>query len=431
MKVLVIGSGGREHALCWKISQGREVGKIYCAPGNAGTSEAAENVDVSAEDLKGLLKFALENKIDLTVVGPEVPLVMGIVDLFEKNGLRIFGPCKAAAMLEGSKAFAKEVMVSAGVPTARFEILDESYSDKKIGEVVSRFDSAAVKADGLAAGKGVFICRDKAEIWSAIDKIFSEKAFGGAGKKIVIEELLDGEEASMLAFCDGKTAKLMVSSQDYKRIFDEDWGDNTGGMGAYAPAPVTEGLDAEIMKKVFVPVLAEMTRRGCPYKGVLYAGLMIKKGENGRRDFKVLEFNARFGDPETQAMLPLLESDLAGVMEACIRGLLGSFDLKWKKGAACCVVLSSKGYPGKYKTGIEIFGLDAAKNDGNVAVFHAGTKEAGGKVVTNGGRVIGVTGTGLSIRVAIDNAYKGVSEISFEGMHFRKDIGRRALGKGA
>ncbi len=422
MEILVVGSGGREHALCWKLLQSKKVKKIYCAPGNAGTAEIAENVAISADDIPKLLDFAIQNKIDLTVVGPEAPLVAGIVDEFEKNCLGIFGPSRAAAMLEGSKRFAKDVMIAAGVPTARYQIvmgIDEAQ------EAVGNFEKAAVKADGLAAGKGVVICNSRSEIMGAVNRLMQDSIFGEAAKSILIEELLEGEEASILAFCDGKTAKLMVSSQDHKRIFGNDKGANTGGMGAYAPAPIVKGMEGEILQKVFFPVLEEMRKRGAPFKGVLYAGLMVKGG-----GFKVLEFNARFGDPEAQPVLSLLESDLVDAMLACIEGRLGETELKWKNGAACCVVVAARGYPEKYEKGKKISGLAEAKKAKNVVVFHAGTKSVDGSAVTDGGRVLGVTGTGASIKEAISNAYAGVSRISFEGMQFRGDIGKRALERG-
>ncbi|MEK6958335.1 MAG: phosphoribosylamine--glycine ligase [archaeon] len=421
MKVLVIGSGGREHALVWKLSQSKRVKKIFCAPGNAGTAELAENVPIDAEDIDALLNFAVKNKIDLTVVGPEGPLVNGVVDAFEKKGLRIFGPSQKAALIEGSKAFSKEVMVAAGVKTAAYKVIvgiDEA--QMSLGD----FEKAAVKADGLASGKGVFICNSKSEIMGAVNKLLQEKIFGDAGSRIVVEELLEGEEASILAFCDGKNVKLMVSSQDHKRIFDNDKGANTGGMGAYSPAPVVEGLEKRIEKEVMLPVMKELAKRGAPYKGVLYAGLMIKG-----KDFKVLEFNARFGDPETQVVIPRLENDLVDVLEACIDGKLDKIDLKWREGSACCVVLASKGYPDKYEKGKIIEGLDNVKAFKDVFVFHAGTALKDGKILTSGGRVLGVTGLGKSIKEAIANAYTGVSQIDFEGMQFRADIGKKAINR--
>ncbi|HZX19784.1 MAG TPA: phosphoribosylamine--glycine ligase [archaeon] len=421
MKILIIGSGGREHALAWKISKSPKVKSIFCAPGNAGTLEFGKNIPIDQENISRLLEFAKKEKIDLTVVGPEAPLVEGIVDEFEKAGLKIFGPRANAAIIEGSKSFAKEIMEKANVPTAAYKVItgiDEAQMD------LDEFDKAAVKADGLAAGKGVFICNSKSEIMGAVNKLLQEKLFGGASSRIVVEELLDGEEASILAFCDGKNVKMMVSAQDHKRIFDNDKGSNTGGMGAYSPAPIVNGLEERIKKEVMQPVVDQMRKRETPYKGILYAGLMVKNG-----NFKVLEFNARFGDPECQCIIPRLENDLVDVMEACISGTLDKIDLKWKKDPACCVVIASGGYPEKYAKGIEIFGLKNASAVENVIVFHAGTKFENGKVVTNGGRVLGVVGIGKNIKDAIDTAYKGVAKINFEKMHFRKDIGKRALGR--
>ncbi len=421
MRILVIGSGGREHALCWKLSQSRNIEKIFCAPGNAGTAEIAENVSILGDDIQKLAEFALREKIGLTVVGPEAPLVSAIVDEFEKKGLKIFGPSAGAAMIEGSKAFAKEIMVSAGVPTARFEVVT-SIDEAQV--IVDEFpNGAAVKADGLAQGKGVIICRSQPEIMGAVNKLMQESIFEGAGKKILVEELLDGEEASILAFCDGKTAKLMVPAQDHKRVFDGDKGQNTGGMGAYAPAPIAAGREKEFLQKIFLPVLSEMRKRGIPYKGVLYAGLMMKG-----KDLRVLEFNARFGDPEAQVVLPLLEGDLVEIMLACTEGRLEKANFHFSDRAACCVVMASRGYPEKYGKGMEIEGLGNAKAFKNVIVFHAGTKSEGGKMLTDGGRVLGVTGTGHSVMEAIENAYTGVSQIHFDGAHYRTDIGKKGVG---
>ncbi len=419
MKILVIGSGGREHTICWKLSQSKKVEKIFSAPGNAGTLEVGENIDISSNDSVALLEFAKKENIDLTVVGPEDPLVNGIVDIFEKEGLRIFGPNKAAALLEGSKAFSKEVMISAGVPTAKYV---ELTSLCNVQEKIKEFDKAAVKADGLAAGKGVLICNSKKEIEKALQKILDDKAFGSAGNKVVVEELLEGEEASILAFCDGKNVKMMVSSQDHKRAFDGDSGLNTGGMGAYSPAPVVEEMEEKIKVEVMQPMVDEMAKRGASYKGILYAGLMIKDGS-----YKVLEFNCRFGDPETQCILPRLESDLVEIFEACIDEKLNETKVEWKKESACCVVMASGGYPEEYKKGKIINGIKEANLIENVTVFHAGTKKENNKVLTNGGRVLGVTGLGNSIKDAIDSAYLGVEKINFEKAQFRKDIGQKAL----
>ena len=418
MKVLIIGSGGREHTLAWKISQSKKVKKIYCAPGNAGTALIGENVPIN-EDISALIEFAKKESIDLTIVGPEAPLVNGVVDAFEKENLRIFGPSQKAAMLEGSKDFCKEVMTSAGVPTAKYKTIT-SIEEKE--SILAEFDKAAVKADGLAAGKGVLLCKSKEEISNALDQILSDKAFGSAGNKVVVEEFLEGEEASILAFCDGKNVKLMVSSQDHKRALDGDNGLNTGGMGAYSPAPVAEGLESRIEKEIIQPMVDEMQKRGTPYKGILYAGLMISGNE-----IKVIEFNARFGDPETQVVVTRMDFDIIDAFNACIDGTLNQLELKWKSESACCVVMASGGYPEAYEKGKEIFGIKEADAVRGVTVFHAGTKLDKEKILTSGGRVLGVTGLGKGIKEAIETAYKGVEKISFEGAHYRKDIGRRAL----
>lgn len=419
MKVLIVGRGGREHVLAWKLSQSPKIKRIFCAPGNAGTDRIGENVNIQADDIPALLKFAKEKEIELTIVGPEAPLVNGIVDEFQKNDLKIFGPTAKAAMIEGSKEFSKEIMKEARIPTAEFITVTKK---EEIDSVLEKFDKAAVKANGLAAGKGVLLCNSKEEIKAALEKNLIEKAFGDASSKVVVEELLEGEEASIMAFCDGKNVKMMVSSQDHKRALDNDEGQNTGGMGAYSPAPVVEGLEERIKKEVMQPVVDEMKRRGTPYIGILYAGLMIKDG-----NFKVLEFNARFGDPESQCVIPRLEDDLSEVILSCLHGELYNFDLKWKKDPACCVVIASRGYPGSYEKGKEIIGIENADAFENVHVFHAGTKLDGSRVLTNGGRVLGVTGLGETIKEAVDNAYKGVSQIKFDEMHYRKDIGKRAL----
>jgi phosphoribosylamine--glycine ligase len=421
MKVLVIGSGGREHALVWKLSKSPRVKKIFAAPGNAGTALLAENVDISSEDLPGLLKFARENGIDLTLVGPEAPLTLGIVDLFKANDLRVFGPSKFAAQLEGSKSFSKQAMMRFGVPTAEYaEFTDpaaaKEYLRKKPVPIV-------VKADGLAAGKGVIVALTQKEALDAVDSIMVAKEFGDAGNLIVIEEFLEGEEASFLAFCDGKTVVPMDSSQDHKRAYDNDAGPNTGGMGAYCPAPVvTPALFAEIMEKVMKPMVEGMAREGNPYVGILYGGIMIKDGRP-----KVLEFNCRFGDPECQPLVIRLKSDLVDVIEACLEGRLHEITLEWDPRATVCVVMASEGYPGNYPKGVAIEGLDEAAKIPDVVVFHAGTKEKDGKIVTNGGRVLGVTALGSTVAEAIENAYKAVKVIHWPGAHFRTDIGRKAL----
>lgn len=421
MKVLVVGSGGREHALVWKISQSPKVDKIFCAPGNAGTAELAENVNIKSEDIQSLKKFAAEKKIDLTVVGPEVPLVAGIANEFEKEGLKIFGPKKEAAIIEGSKVFAKQFMIKYKIPTAQAGIFDKSEDALRyIDEVGS---PVVVKADGLAAGKGVIVCKTKEEAVSAVKSIMEEKKFGKAGDRVVIEDCLTGEEASIIAITDGKSIIPLASSQDHKRVFDGDKGPNTGGMGAYSPTPlVTDQLVKMIDQKVLKPFVSGMSKSGIPYRGVIYAGIMVT--EDGP---KVLEFNCRFGDPETQPILIRMKSDIVPILEAAADGNLAGKAIEWDSKAAVCVVLASGGYPDKYEKGIPISGLDKAEQSKNAVVFHAGTKLVDGNVVTLGGRVLGVTALGDSIKSAIDNTYKVVSEISFKDMHYRKDIGKKAL----
>ncbi|MBL7130345.1 MAG: phosphoribosylamine--glycine ligase [Candidatus Omnitrophica bacterium] len=421
MKVLVVGSGGREHALVWKIAQCKDVKKIFAAPGNAGIAEIAQCVDIDAGDISGLVKFAKDNRIGLTVAGPEAPLVKGIVDEFEKANLRIFGPTALAARLEASKVFAKQIMIKSRVPTANCEIFDDPQQAK---DYIKNIDMpVVVKADGLAQGKGVIMAQTQQEAVEAVASIMEEKIFGESGKQVIIEECLIGQEASILVFCDGEDFIPLASSQDHKRIFDNDEGPNTGGMGAYSPAPIiTEKLMKQILNKIIRPVVGEMSKIGCPYKGVLYTGLMIT--DEGP---KVLEFNVRFGDPETQAILPRLNSDLVKVMQAVIDEELNSMKLSWAKESCVCVVLSSGGYPGKYQKGKQIFGLDEFKDKEEVVFFHAGTKLDNGKVLTNGGRVLGVTALGKTIEEAIKKSYQAVAKIKFEGMHFRRDIGARAL----
>jgi len=422
MKILVIGSGGREHALVWKIAQSPKVDKIYCAPGNAGTAGLAENVDLKAEDVSGLKKFARDKKIDLTVVGPEAPLVAGIVNQFEKEGLRIFGPRSEAAAIEGSKVFSKQFMVKYEIPTAASAI----FSDPN--EALDYIDQIGaplvVKADGLAAGKGVVVCQTKQEAVAAVKLIMEKKEFGKAGDKVIIEECLIGEEVSILAFTDGKSIIPLASSQDHKRVFDNDEGPNTGGMGAYSPAPiVTERLMEEIYLLVLKPFVSGMQEEGIVYKGVIYAGVMVtKKGP------LVLEFNARFGDPETQPILMRMKGDIVPIFEAIIDGKLDDRLIEWDEKAAVCVVLAAGGYPGHYEKGIPIEGLDRIDQLENVVVFHAGTKlESSKQIVTNGGRVLGVTALGGSIKFAIKKAYQAVDMLHFKGMHYRKDIGKKAL----
>jgi len=421
MKVLVVGGGGREHALAWKISQSPKVSKIYCAPGNAGISEQAALVPIMANDLNGLLDFALKEKIDLTVVGPEEPLTRGIVDLFESRGLSIFGASQKAAEIEGSKAFAKEMMKKYRIPSASYEVFEDR--QRAIDYVRNQGAPIVVKADGLAAGKGVILCKTVEEAIRSVDQMMVEKIFGEAGHKVVIEEYLTGEEASYLAFTDGKAILPLASSQDHKAVFEGDEGPNTGGMGAYSPAPVvTEEVHERIIEKVLRPIIYGMNEEGRPYKGVIYAGLMIHNGHP-----KVLEFNARFGDPETQPVLMRMKGDLIPILEACIQGHLSRCRIDWENKASVCVVMASKGYPGDYEKGKVIEGLKEVSKMEDVFVFHAGTAFADGKMVTNGGRVFGVTGLGEDIPKAIERTYHAVKKISWEGVHYRKDIGYRAL----
>ena len=421
MKVLVVGGGGREHALVWKIGQSPKVSKIYCAPGNAGISEQASIVPLKANDLNGLLEVASKEKVDLTIVGPEEPLTKGIVDLFESKGLTIFGASQKAAEIEGSKAFAKEMMKKYHIPTAFYEIF---YEPKEAKNYIRKQGAPiVVKADGLAAGKGVIICRTVEEALKSIDQIMVEKIFGEAGNRVVVEECLVGEEASYLAFTDGKAILPMASSQDHKPIFDRDQGPNTGGMGAYSPAPiVTDEVHEKIIEKILRPIIQGMGEEGRSYKGVLYAGLMIHEGHP-----KVLEFNARFGDPETQPVLMRMKGDIIPILEACIKGTLSECQIQWDSRAAVCVVMASKGYPGDYEKGKPISGLKEVSRMEDVFVFHAGTASKDGQMITNGGRVLGVTGLGRDIPRAIEKTYQAVKKVSWEGAHYRTDIGQKAL----
>ena len=412
MRILVVGSGGREHVLIWKLAQSKSVNKIYAAPGNGGVAELAECVDIKADDIGGLLDFAIKKKIDLTVVGPEIALVAGIVDAFEEKGLKIFGPSRAAAQLEGSKNFAKEFMARHNVPTAKFKTFDNAKEAKSYLQEVEV--PVVVKADGLAAGKGVIICKTIKEAQDAIDLIMEQRAFKEAGKRVVVEECLEGEEASILAIGDGDNFIMLDSSQDHKRIFDQDQGPNTGGMGAYSPAPVvSQELFIRIASGVIAPVIEGMKKEGNEFKGVLYAGIMVTKDGP-----KVLEFNVRFGDPETQAILPRLKSDLVDIMLAAIDGKLDKINLEWEGKACVCVVMVSGGYPGSYEKGKVISGLEDAGTQEGVVVFHAGTKQKNGKILTSGGRVLGVTGLGTGIKDAIDNTYKAVEKIDFPKRHW-------------
>ena len=421
MRILVVGSGGREHALVWKIVQSKLVDKIFCAPGNGGIAQIAECIDIKADDDCALVEFALKEKIDLTVVGPEAALSIGIADLFEKSGLKIFGPCKQAARLEASKIFSKELMAKYKVPTARFQIFDNPYSAKKYIEEIGV--PCVVKADGLAAGKGVVVAQSVEEAKIAVASMMENKVFGYAGENVIIEECLSGQEASILVITDSKEVVALATSQDHKRAFDYDQGPNTGGMGAYSPAPVvTPGILKEIKEKIIYRAIDGLAKEGIDYRGVLYAGIMLTK-----EGPKTLEFNVRFGDPETEAILPRLKSDLVEVMLATVEGKLNKVrTLEWDSRPCVCVVCASKGYPGDYSKDKEITGLDEAAKIKDVVVFHAGTKKTGDKIVTNGGRVLGVTALGGTIKEAISKTYEAVGKINFEGMHYRKDIASKS-----
>lgn len=417
MKVLVIGSGGREHTIVWKLNQSDKVSKIYCAPGNGGISDIAECVPISVMDFSALTAFAKENKIDLTVVAPDDPLAAGAVDAFEAEGLRAFGPNKAAAIIEGSKAFSKDLMKKYNIPTAKYEVFDNSADAISYIKNNNEFP-IVVKADGLALGKGVIIAETFNEAESAVHEIMDDKVFGAAGGKVVVEEFLVGPEISVLAFTDGKTLKPMVSAQDHKRAYDNDQGLNTGGMGTFSPSRIyTDEIAKECMENIFIPTMNAMNSEGRTFKGVLYFGLMKTK-----HGVKVIEYNCRFGDPETQVVLPRLKSDLFDIFNAVIDERLDEIEIEWEDNAAVCVVLASGGYPQSYEKGYEINGLDVAEKAGAL-VFHAGTKFENGVYKTNGGRVLGVTATGNNLDDAIKEAYKFVELVSFKDMHFRKDIG--------
>jgi len=423
MKVLVIGGGGREHALVWKIAQSPLVTQIYCAPGNPGTAQLAVNVPIKVEEIDKLLGFAKAEGIDLAVVGPELPLSLGIVDLFREYGVTIFGPSRAAARIEASKAFSKDLMKKYNIPTAAYGV----FTDVPSAEAFIRQTGApiVVKADGLAAGKGVIIAQTEAEAVAAVQEMLSGNAFGEAGSRVVIEEFLTGEEASFLAITDGKNVIPLASAQDHKAIFDGDKGPNTGGMGAYSPAPVvTPEIHRKAMEQVVQRAVDGMAAEGCPYQGILYAGLMVKDGE-----VKTLEFNARFGDPECQPLLMRMKSDLVPLLLAVAEGDLSGRQIEWHDQAAICVVLAAEGYPGDYPKGDAITGIEAAETLEQVKVFHAGTAEKDGAVITAGGRVLGVTALGEEVAAAIAQAYRAVDRISWRGMQYRSDIGRKALNR--
>ena len=421
MKLLVIGGGGRELAIAWRLSQSPRVTKIFCAPGNPGTASIATNVAVAADDVEGLFAFARKERIDFTVVGPEIPLVKGVVDLFTKNGLKIFGPTQSAARLEGSKVFMKEMLVKAGIPTAHYKAFTDAAS------AIAHLDAAefplVIKADGLAAGKGVLVTDSKEEAREFINAAMGKKVFGDSGDTIIIERFLPGEEASYIVVADGTSFVPLASAQDHKRIFDGDTGPNTGGMGAYSPAPVvTKEVDEKIRRKVIAPLIKTMREEGCPFTGFLYAGIMVSNGEP-----YVLEFNVRLGDPEAQPLMFRYHGDLLALLEAAVAGNVASVTPEWKNDAAVCVVIASRGYPAEFEKGFPIDGLNAEAE--NVVVFHAGTKAEGGRTVTAGGRVLGVTAAGSTIEEAAKLAYKRAAAIKFKDMFYRKDIAHRAINR--
>ncbi len=421
-KVLVIGQGGREHALVWKLAQSPEINKIFAVPGNPGIAGLAECVDIGAGEVDKLLEFALANKIDLTVVGPEAPLMEGLVDIFEENGLKAFGPSAAAARLEGSKVFTKNLLKKYGIPTADYEAFEDIDAAKRYARTYTAQGKAVVvKADGLAAGKGVVVAKNWDEASRAIDNMMRDRSFGKAGEKVVIEECLEGEEVSFFAISDGKNYLPLLAAQDHKQVFDNDEGPNTGGMGAYSNPPVySPKLYQQVLDKIIGPVIEAMAKEGCPYKGVVYAGLMIT-----REGPKVLEFNARFGDPETQVLMPMIKGDLFPLLEAACEGKLVGQAIELEEGACVCVVLASGGYPGDYEKGKLIEGLE--KLDSDILVFHAGTIIDKGRLLSNGGRVLGVVSKANGIPAAIEKVFKEVEKISFDLMYYRKDIGKKAL----
>ena len=421
MDILVVGSGGREHAICWALSKSKRKPKIFCAPGNAGIAEVAECVDIMSDDVPALLKWAELHDPNLIIIGPEVPLALGLADELIKSDFQVFGPTKAGAQVEASKAFTKKLLFDNHIPTAKAE----TFTDYKKAKAYLKAQGApiVIKADGLAAGKGVTVCETIEQADAALEEAMKKKVFGDAGTTVVIEEFLQGEEASILAFVDGETIIPMVSAQDHKRVFDGDQGPNTGGMGAYSPAPiVTEKLNTEILEKILKPTVTALQKMGIVYKGVLYAGLMITKDGP-----KVIEYNCRFGDPETQVILPRLKTDFVNVCMAVAQGKLSHLKIEWDEQPAACVIMASQGYPGSYPKGKIITGLEKASQNANTYVFHSGTGNEGGKIVTSGGRVLCVTGVGKGIKQAVETAYVAVRQIQFEGAQYRKDIAWRAL----
>jgi len=421
MKILVVGGGGREHALVWKIAQSPLVEKIYCAPGNPGIAQLADCVHIDADDIEGLCEFALAEQIDLTVVGPEVPLTQGIVDHFQAAGLTVFGPTQQAAQIEGSKRFSKELMERHQIPTAAYR----SFTDHGEAAAYVKAQGApiVIKANGLAAGKGVVVAMTEEQALAALDEMMLDQVFGDAGNCIVIEEFMEGEEASFFAFTDGTSILPLASSQDHKRALDQDQGPNTGGMGAYSPAPVvTAELHQVIVDTIVRPTIEGMATDGCPYSGILYVGLMIKDGKP-----RVVEYNARFGDPEAQPLLMRMKSDIVPILKACAEGNLDNKTIEWHDKAAVCVVMASGGYPADYQKDLPISGFEDVAAMEDVMVFHAGTGLEQGKIVNRGGRVLGVTGLGSTVAQAISNAYRAVEKIHWDKVHYRRDIGARAL----
>jgi phosphoribosylamine--glycine ligase len=423
MKILLIGSGGREHALGWKLAQSPLVKKIYCAPGNPGLAELGECIDIKASDNPGLADFALKHGIDLTVVGPDDCLASGVVDVFQQKGLKIFGPTQKAAQIESSKAFSKDLMWKANIPTADYAVFEDH--KKALDHLNCQRYPLVVKASGLALGKGVIICQNQEQAQAALRSAMVEKAFGASGNQVIIEEFLEGQEISVHAFCDGRRAALFPASQDHKQAFDGDLGPNTGGMGSFAPVGwVTPEMMAEIEKAIVMPALKALSDLGSPFRGCLFPGLIRTS-----QGFKVLEFNARFGDPETQSYMMLLESDLAEILLSCAEGRLKPAEIKWSTKSAACIVAASGGYPGSYQKGFEINGIYSAQEGSGIKIFQAGTSKQGSKLVTAGGRVMGVTAVGHDLESALVNGYEALKRINFSGMHYRKDIGRRGAGK--
>ncbi len=421
MKVLVVGSGGREHVLVWALSHSPRVREVHVAPGNGGTASLATNVDIRAEDVARLAAYAREERFDLVVIGPEAPLALGLADLLREAGLRVFGPSQAAAQLESSKVYSKDFMRRHGIPSADYAVFRSEA--EALAYLRAHHAPIVVKADGLAAGKGVYVCASDEEARQAVEAIMRARVHGAAGDAVVIEECLTGEEVSVLAFSDGHTVRPMILAQDHKAAYDGDLGPNTGGMGSYAPANLLDGAAlGRVVARVLQPTIDGLAAAGTPYVGVLYAGLMVTGGE-----FQVLEFNCRFGDPEAQVILPLLESDLAEVLLACVEGRLNEVDLRWKPGACACVVMASGGYPGAYRTGLEIHGLAEAGGMEGCVVFHAGTRREDGRCLTAGGRVLDVTALGADLPEALARAYRAVERIHWDGAHYRRDIGAKGL----